>query len=185
LVCAAGSHLDTERAVVNALSELGPIVVDLAGRYPQDAERARQMVADPTLVSHMPDHTTLYGAPDAFDRLDFLTTGTDVRSLADLRARRDGMFGHADLADDLNEVLGRYLDSGLDVIVVDQTTDEHRAGGFACVKVLIPGTVPMTFGYHNRRVDGLPRLYDIPHRLGYRSRPLLHDELNPHPHPFP
>jgi ribosomal protein S12 methylthiotransferase accessory factor len=95
------------------------------------------------------------------------------------------MFGHADLVDDLNEVLGRYLGSGLDVIVVDQTTAEHRAGGFACVKVLIPGTVPMTFGYHNRRVDGLPRLYDIPHRLGHRSRALLHDELNPHPHPFP
>jgi ribosomal protein S12 methylthiotransferase accessory factor len=127
----------------------------------------------------------LYGAAEAFDRLDFLTAGTDVRSQADLRAHRAGMFGHADLVDDLNEVLGRYLDSGLDVIVVDQTTAEHRAGGFACVKVLILGTVPMTFGYHNRRVDGLPRLYDIPHRLGYRSRTLLHDELNPHPHPFP
>src|SRR5262249_42167249 len=82
VVCAAGSHLDTERAVVNALSELGPIVADLVARFPQDADRARRMVADPTLVSSMQDHSTLYGAPEAFDRLDFLTTGTDVRDLA-------------------------------------------------------------------------------------------------------
>src|SRR5262249_42286703 len=149
---------DTERAVVNALSELGPILVDRVARFPQEADQARRMVTDPTLASTMHDHSALYGAAEAFDRLDFLTTGTDVPSLADLRAHRAGMFGHTDLVDDLNEVLGRYLDSGLDVIVVDQTTAEHRAGGFACVKVLIPGTVPMTFGYHNRRVDGLPRL---------------------------
>jgi ribosomal protein S12 methylthiotransferase accessory factor len=185
MVCAAGSHLDTERAVVNALSELGPILTDMIARYPQEADQARKMVTDPTLVATMHNHSTLYGTPQAFDRLDFLTTGTDVRNLADIRASRHDMFGHADLTDDLNEALGRYLNSGLDVIVVDQTTDEHRAGGFACVKVLIPGTVPMTFGYHNRRVDGLPRLYNIPHKLGYRSRPLHHDELNPHPHPFP
>jgi len=185
MVCAAGSHPDTERAIVNALSELGPILTEMITRFPQDADKARQMVTDPTLVATMHDHSTIYGAPQAFDRLDFLTTGTNVHSLADVRARRHGMFGHADLTDDLNEALGRYLNSGLDVIVVDQTTDEHRAGGFACVKVLIPGTVPMTFGYHNRRIDGLPRLYNIPHRLGYRSHTLLHHELNPHPHPFP
>jgi ribosomal protein S12 methylthiotransferase accessory factor len=86
MACAAGSHLDTERAVLNALSELGPIVVDLVARFPQEADQARRMVADPTLVSHMHDHTALYGAPEAFDRLDFLTTGTDVRGLADMRA---------------------------------------------------------------------------------------------------
>jgi len=185
MACTGGSHPDTERAVLNALSELGPLIVDLAARSSEEADQARRMVTDPTLVTTMHDHTALYGVPEAFDRLDFLTTGTDVRSLADIRAHRHGMFAHADLADDLNEALGRYLHSGLDVIVVDQTTDEHRASGFACVKVLIPGTVPITFGYHNRRVDGLPRLYNIPHRLGYRSRPLRHDQLNPHPHPFP
>jgi len=68
---------------------------------------------------------------------------------------------------------------------VDQTSPEHRAGGFVCVKVIIPGTLPMTFGHHHRRVDGLPRLATVPHRLGYAARPLAPSDLNPHPHPFP
>lgn len=43
----------------------------------------------------------------------------------------------------------------------------------------------MTFGHDLRRVDGLPRLYEVPRRLGHRNQPLTPDEINPHPHPFP
>jgi ribosomal protein S12 methylthiotransferase accessory factor len=185
VACAGGSHLDPETAVLNTLSELGPILADVVRRFPGEAGEARRMVADPTLVTRMSDHSLLYSAREAFGRLDFLTTTTGVRGLADMHAHTRGAFGNADLREDLGEIIRRYLDSGMDVVVVDQTTPEHRAGGFACVKVIIPGTVPMTFGHHNRRVDGLPRLYEVPHRLGYRPRPLSPDELNPHPHPFP
>ena len=85
-------------------------------------------------------------------------------------------FRNADLRDDLQAVIDRYLGTGLDVIVVDQTTPEHRAGGFSCAKVIIPGTLPMTFGHHHRRVTGLPRLYEIPRMLGYHP-----DRLDPTP----
>jgi ribosomal protein S12 methylthiotransferase accessory factor len=77
------------------------------------------------------------------------------------------------------------LDLGLDVLVVDQTAPEHRAGGFACVKVLVPGALPMTFGHDLRRHHGIPRLAEVPRRLGYRDRPLPPEEVNPYPHPFP
>ena len=90
-----------------------------------------------------------------------------------------------DLSDDLREALKRFLDNGMDVIVVDQTTPEHRVGGFSCVKVLVPGSMPMTFGYHHRRTVGLPRLGSVPTLLGHRREPLAHKELNQHPHPFP
>jgi ribosomal protein S12 methylthiotransferase accessory factor len=183
--CAGGAHPDPERAVVQALSEVGPQLVGLLRRFPDEADQARRMAADPDLVRNLPDHTLLYGAYETFDRLDFLTASTAVRSLADMHAHTRGAFGNADLRDDLIEALRRYLDTGMDVVVVDQTTPEHRAGGFACVKVFVPGTVPITFGHHHRRLDGLPRLYEIPHRLGYQPRPSTHDELNPHPHPFP
>jgi ribosomal protein S12 methylthiotransferase accessory factor len=91
----------------------------------------------------------------------------------------------ADLRDDLVDLLWRYLDNGLDVVVVDQTTPEHRGVGLACVKVIVPGMLPMTFGHHARRVVGLPRLYGVPYRLGYRSAPLTTADVNPHAHPFP
>ena len=90
----------------------------------------------------------------------------------------------ADLLAALRHVTGRYLDEGLDVVVVDQTAREQEAVGLTSVKVLIPGLLPMTFGHRNRRVD-LPRLRELPVRLGHRAEPLARGEINPYPHPFP
>ncbi|MFI6596580.1 TOMM precursor leader peptide-binding protein [Nonomuraea sp. NPDC050536] len=156
MVCAAGAHLDPEKAVMGALSELGPLLADLIRRYPDDADRALQMVKNPDLVETMHDHSTLYGADAAFDRLSFLTEGTATRALPDMPY----------ITEDLPEILARFPD----VVVVDQTTPEHRARDFSCVKVLVPGAIPMTFGHHHRRTAGLSRLPAAP---------------NPHPHPFP
>jgi ribosomal protein S12 methylthiotransferase accessory factor len=183
VVCAAGSHLDPERAVENALSELGPILASTVDTFADRRERARQMVADPLLVRTMEDHSTVNADAGAFDRFGFLLGSTKVRSLADIATPHE--YRNTDLRDDLQSVIGRYLGTGLDVIVVDQTTDEHRAGALSCVKVIIPGTLPMTFGHPMRRVEGLPRLYDVPRLLGYRPDRLDADSVNPHPHPFP
>ncbi|MCP3801373.1 TOMM precursor leader peptide-binding protein [Allokutzneria sp. A3M-2-11 16] len=181
VVCAAGSHPDPERAAENALSELGPILSALVEAFPEQARRARAMAADPELVADMPDHALASGDPSAFARLDFLVSSARRSTFADLPRG----FGNADLTDDLRELVGRYLADGMDVVVVDQTTPEHAAGDLACVKVIIPGTLPMTFGHRFRRVDGLPRLREVPHRLGMSDRPLTAEEINPDPHPFP
>ncbi|MBP2327942.1 thiazole/oxazole-forming peptide maturase SagD family component [Kibdelosporangium banguiense] len=133
------------------------------------------MAADSTRVTVMSDHALLYAHPDTFSRLDFLTGSAKTRAFA-----ASAPSGNPDLRADLTKLINRYLETGLDVIVVDQTTLEHRAGGFTCVKVLIPGTVPMTFGHANRRTANLPRLHTVPPRLG--SQP---SGINPHPHPFP
>jgi ribosomal protein S12 methylthiotransferase accessory factor len=183
VVCAAGSHLDPERAVENALSELGPILASLIATYPEEGKRARDMVGDPWLVKAMADHSIVNGDITAFHRFDFLAESTQVHSFADIS--QPSVHRNADLRDDLRSMIDRYLETGLDVIVVDQTTPEHRAGGLSCVKVIIPGTLPMTFGHHVRRIDGLPRLYEVPRLLGYRPDPLDRHSVNPHPHPFP
>jgi ribosomal protein S12 methylthiotransferase accessory factor len=180
-LCAAGAHPDLERAVLGALRELGPILANLITTFPGNADRARDMLADPARVTTMADHSTLYGAHEAFERLGFLTTTPHIRDLAEVTPQ----FRHDDLRDDLTQALHRYLDRGMDVLVVDQTGPEHRAGGFRCVKVLVPGTAPMTFGHIHRRTEHLPRLRYLPHLLGHRSAPLRPAELNPHPHPFP
>jgi ribosomal protein S12 methylthiotransferase accessory factor len=187
LACAAGAHLDPELAASGALSELGAILIDLIRRYPDVAERGRAMVGDPSLVVTMEDHSVLYANHEASSRLDFLTQAAQVRDFADIR-RRHGVadaFRNIDLTDDLTQVVRRLRRHGLDIVVVDQTTPEHRAGGFSCVKVIMPGMLPMTFGHDNRRIDGLPRLFEVPERLGYRDRALLPQDVNPHPHPFP
>jgi ribosomal protein S12 methylthiotransferase accessory factor len=141
------------------------------------------MAADPNQVRVMADHSVAAAHPSVFDRFGFLTGTTRTRTFAEMAATAG--FGSADLRDDVTEMVDRYVGAGLDVIVVDQTTPEHRAGGFVCVKAIVPGTLPMTFGHGYRRIDGLPRLYDVPRRLGYYDRPLRRGEVNPHPHPFP
>lgn len=179
-LCTAGAGLDPERALLNAMNELGPILVDVIRRYPEEEAHNAEMVRDPLKVVTMPDHSGLYAHPDAFGRFSFLFGGPTIGIEAvggdnRLRADRD------DLAVDLAAAVARVGDA----FIIDQTTPEHRAGGFSCVKVLVPGAVPMTFGYRNRRVDGLPRLRELPRRLGRLNRDLRSNELNPYPHPFP
>ncbi|MGP3929393.1 TOMM precursor leader peptide-binding protein [Nonomuraea sp. KM88] len=183
LACAAGSHPDPVRAVRNALTELGPGTRSLLARYPGQEARARTMAADPRQVREMEDHALVYGDPGTAGRLSFLTDSPGRRTLAEMPQITE--YGGTDLRDDAMNAARRYLDRGMDVIVVDQTAAEHRAAGLVSVKVIVPGTLPMTFGHDHRRVDGLPRLYEVPRLLGHLDRPLRADEVNPHPHPFP
>ncbi|MFC5826037.1 TOMM precursor leader peptide-binding protein [Nonomuraea insulae] len=177
-VCAAGAHPDPEHALASALAELGPGIESLAHGY--DAGRAARLLAEPERVREMDDHGLLHGHPDAFRRLAFLPVEGPPRPIARKRwPARD------DLTGDLAELVGRYLATGLDVITVDTTGPELRAGGFACAKVLVPGTASMTFGHRFRRTHALPRLLRMPRLLGHRDRDLLPGELNPDPHPFP
>ncbi len=183
MVCAAGAHLDPERALEGALLELARQLQHACHGYGQDRDRILAMVADPSNVREMADHAPLYYAPESFERLAFLLDTPRRQTFRE--AFRGGHEPSADLSTDLHETIGRYLDTGLDVIAVDQTGPEHAIEQFACAKVIVPGAVPMVFGYDNRRIHGLDRLYRVGHELGYHPRPLTHAELNPHPHPFP
>ncbi|GGS80314.1 SagD family biosynthesis docking scaffold protein [Planobispora rosea] len=163
---AAGSALTLEKATMNALSELGPLLADVIRRYPQQRERAQAMVRDPEEVVTMHDHSILYAAPEAADRLDFLIGRADGPKAGFGTDRFTG----DDLTADLRAMIDAVLAAGMDVVVVDQTTPEHLAGGFRCVKVLVPGALPMTFGHRHRRLGNLPRLETV---------------RTTDPHPFP
>lgn len=91
-----------------------------------------------------------------------------------------------DLSGLLTRTVARLARAGLEVITVDQSEPGLRERfGLHCVKVVVPGALPMTFGHVNRRTLGLSRLLDVPHRLGRTARPVHHGELPLHPHPFP
>lgn len=180
-VCAAGAHPSLEKAALNALSEIGPFLNDFITRFPQLAQDAERMVDHPELVQTMADHSTYFGAPRMRHQLDFLDAGPTV-SFAESE-RRPGQFMHTSMKGDVEEMVDRFLAEGQDVIVVDQTTNEHRAAGLSCVKVLVTDSLTMTFGHHLRRTDGITRLETVPARLGLRSFSSPDEPVLPHPFP--
>ncbi|TVY02002.1 TOMM precursor leader peptide-binding protein [Cohnella terricola] len=168
LFCAGGAHLDPVRAAKSAILETAGNIVYASEELARNEETHRAMLTDPDLVTRMEDHVLLYGNPEAEERLSFLLDRNDPpRSFTEEFGSK--VF-NADLTDDLKDVLNRFRTLQLDVIVIDQTAPEIRGNGLYCVKILIPGMLPMSFGHRMVRLSGLKR---------------APTELNPFPHPFP
>ncbi|HWO95046.1 MAG TPA: TOMM precursor leader peptide-binding protein [Bacillus sp. (in: firmicutes)] len=183
IICAAGAHPDPVRAVKSAVHELAGMMLTLDEKLEANREEYVRMLQDSSLVQKMDDHGMLYGLPQAEERLQFLLD--DNRPLQTFDEAFKWKAGNKDLTDDLKDILQVFRRLNLDVIVVDQTTPETVRNGLYCVKVLIPGMLPMTFGHHLTRVTGLERVLRVPMELGYAKQPLTLEQLNPHPHPFP
>ncbi len=179
-VSAAGAHPRAAAAAFAALCELGPMLESVNQRFPGERDRAGRMAEDPGLVRVMADHALLHAHPAARDRLDFLLAPGRVREFDAAFCPADRVIGTSDLTADLAAFVARFADLGLPVVVVDQTTDEHRATGLHCVKTIVPGLLPMTFGHRFRRLDRLPRLRSVPAALGFGAATVTAD-----PHPFP
>jgi len=183
--CVASADPHPEQAFAKGLRELTIALSVAPQRYQEGRTAAAEMLKNPDAVKGMPDHSLLYYQPEAFARFDFLFHAPQYTFQEAFRTSyTEPLLAHNDLRDDLNVLIEHYLTLGTDIVVVDQTAPECEADGLRCVKVLMPGMLPMTFGHPYRRTTGLPRLYEVPYRLGYADRPLTDAELNPHPHPF-
>jgi ribosomal protein S12 methylthiotransferase accessory factor len=183
LICAAGAHPDPVRAAKSAIFELAGMMLTLDEKAEQNREKYVEMLDNPSLVRQMEDHCMLYSLRESEERLQFLLD--ENRPLRTFGEEFNWHEKYDDLTDELKHLLRLFHARNLDVIVVDQTTPEISQNGLHCVKVIIPGMLPMTFGYDLTRLQGLGRVLTVPMELGYRKHPLTYKELNPHPHPFP
>lgn len=183
IICAAGAHLDPIRAVKSAVHELAGMMLTLDDKFEANRHEYERMFQDSSLVRKMDDHGMLFGLRETEERLQFLLDGN--RPLRTFEEEFKSSNHSADLTEDLQNILQELHRLNLDVIVVDQTTPEIKRNGLHCVKVIIPGMLPMTFGHHLTRVTGLERVLRVPMELGYVKQPLKLEQLNPHPHPFP
>lgn len=183
LICAAGAHLDPVRAAKTAVHELAAMMQTLDEQFEKNRVQLLKMLSNSSLVRKMDDHGMLYGLPEAEERLQFLLN--ENRAEQTFAEAFKWKSGHKNLTEDLKDILHKFNELKLEVIVVDQSTPEIKRNGLYCVKVLIPGMLPMTFGHHLTRITGLERVLRVPMDLGYRSQPLKIEQLNPYPHPFP
>ncbi|MEU2998543.1 TOMM precursor leader peptide-binding protein [Streptomyces sp. NPDC006995] len=211
----AGAGLDPEAALAGALCEIATDAVNLQGRTERDEQRLRAMATDFAKVEALHDHPLAYGIPEMGDHADFLlgapgSVRPPARSFDDLyasdpasgsgrgrgggsRGRGGGSRGGAHpvlpVSDDLSEDLRRCVDAvaaaGFDVVVVDQTMPEQRDLGLRTVSVIVPGLLPIDFGWTRQRALGMPRLRTALREAGLRTADLTDADLNPAPHPFP
>ncbi|MFG2297764.1 YcaO-like family protein [Streptomyces sp. NPDC048603] len=151
----AAAHPDPAEAVRAAVAELAPLVLgDVVAPSP---ERARLLRTDRWNVTDLDHHIEWYSVPEAAGAFEPYLTGPSV-PLAEAFPRSP-LLGAATLGQARRRLLGLLADAGMDeVLVVDQTGREHRAAGLRAVRVLVPGSVPLAFGFAHQRVLGLPRL---------------------------
>ncbi|MEE1926716.1 TOMM precursor leader peptide-binding protein [Streptomyces sp. TRM 70351] len=185
----AGAGLDPESALDSALCEIATDAVNLVGRTRRDEAGLRAMAEDFDKVTSLHDHPLVYGIPRMGDHADFLLRQPKPRPAVDVAALAwpdaDGTHVSDDLRTDLLRAVGAVTAAGFDVVVVDQTLPEQRALGLHTVKVLVPGLVPIDFGWARQRARHLPRTRTAPRQAGLRAHDLTAADLNPAPHPFP
>lgn len=186
----AGAGLDPESALAGALCEIATDAVNLQGRTERDEVRLRAMATDYDKVAALHDHPLAYGIPEMGNNAHFLigepgAPRPPVRSLA--QAYGDGSLPPVsdDLRDDLDRCVRAVTDKGFDVVVVDQTMPEQRDLGLTTVSVLVPGLLPIDFGWTRQRALGMPRLRTALREAGMRDHDLTDADLNLAPHPFP
>jgi ribosomal protein S12 methylthiotransferase accessory factor len=181
----AGASLDPESALSSGLSEIATDAVKLRRMASYQGDRLREMAADRERVEGLHDHPMLYALPEMAHHADFLLGGgRERRSLAET-FRGDVLAPGRDLGEDVRRCVDAVAAAGFDTVVVDQTAPVQRDLGFHTVKVLVPGLVPIDFGWARQRARHLPRTRTALRDSGLRHRALRPDELNPAPHPFP
>ncbi len=92
---------------------------------------------------------------------------------------------NADLRDDVRYLVELLAGRGFDTIAVDQTAPEQRAAGLASVRVIVPGLLPIDFGWSRQRALTMPRLRTAYRQAGWREHDLAPADLHLVPHPFP
>ncbi|MFG2845914.1 TOMM precursor leader peptide-binding protein [Kitasatospora sp. NPDC048296] len=183
----AGASLDPEAALWAGLCEIATDAVNLRSRTAREEPRLRAMAEDFDQVRVLHDHPLLYGLPEMARYADFLLDRPDGQGEPAPPGRlAEGSLGPSDdLREDLRRCVDAVAAAGFDVVVVDQTMPEQRASGLHTASVLVPGLLPIDFGWRRQRALTMPRLRTAPRAAGLRERDLRADELNPAPHPFP
>ncbi|WP_406070689.1 TOMM precursor leader peptide-binding protein [Micromonospora sp. NBC_01638] len=187
LAFGGGASLDPQAAITAALCEIATDSVMVRIRAGADEPRLRRMVTDFSQVQGLHDHPLLYGLPEMARHAAFLLRrGPRPVPMAQLYERdRPAPPVTADLRDDLEHCLKTVTAQGFDVIAVDQTTPEQRDLGLATASVVVPGLLPIDFGWLRQRAPHARRLRTAFRTAGLLDRDLRDAEIHSVPHPFP
>jgi ribosomal protein S12 methylthiotransferase accessory factor len=182
----AAAGFDPADTVEAALSEVLTYIPHLPYQVTERLAELEAMERDFTKVLHLKDHAQLYGLPSmARHAAEYLEPAGVLpleEAFADWQPLRPRT---GDLLDDLGCLRDRLTGAGYDVIAVDQTTPEQHRMGLHTVSTIVPGLLPLDFGWSRQRALTTPRLRTALHVAGRRADDLPEAEIKAVPHPFP
>jgi ribosomal protein S12 methylthiotransferase accessory factor len=184
---AAGASLDPETAVEAALAEVLTYIPHMPRQVRRRRAELQAMVHDYSLVRQLVDHCGLFGLPQMREHAASYLDQRDLAAMRDLYPDDPpgAVGGQTDLLADLRHCQQELVGAGFDVIMVDQTTPEQDRMGLHSVCTIVPGLLPIDFGWSRQRALRMPRLRTAYRRAGWRSTDLTDAELRRVPHPFP
>jgi ribosomal protein S12 methylthiotransferase accessory factor len=183
----AGAGFDPEAALEGALSEVLTYIPHLPRQVRERQGQLDAMAEDFTKVLHLKDHAQLYGLPRMTQYAGGYLEPAGVRPVRevyrDWEERDRPRTG--DLLDDVLFCREELVRAGHDVIVVDQTTSEQERIGLRTVSTIVPGLLPIDFGWTRQRALLMPRMRTALRRGGLRTTDLTDAQIHRVPHPFP
>lgn len=184
----AGASLDPEAAIAGALCEIATDAPNARMRTTNHRERLELMVEDHDRVLALHDHPLLHGLPRMAAHSDFLLRADGpLLDVADRfsRQRPRPRPSDDDLGQDLSQLVQQVAAAGFDVVAVDQTMATQRSLGLHTANVVVPGLLPVDFGWMRQRAVRMPRMLTARHHAGLDPEPLRSSDLTPAPHPLP
>ncbi|WP_103531409.1 TOMM precursor leader peptide-binding protein [Streptomyces sp. SM11] len=182
----AAAGFDPADTVEAALSEVLTYIPHLPYQVAERRAELEAMERDFSKVLHLKDHAQLYGLPSmARHAAEYLEPAAVLpleETFADWQPLRPRT---GDLLDDLRLLRDRLTGAGYDVIAVDQTTPEQHRMGLHTVSAIVPGLLPLDFGWGRQRALAMPRLRTALRAAGRRADDLPEAEIKAAPHPFP
>jgi ribosomal protein S12 methylthiotransferase accessory factor len=176
-VIGLGAGLDPVAAAAKACLEVCQGRPGEAMRSRRDPPHQRLCAFDD--VHDTMDHSALFSMGHMLGELEFLlSSAASPERLDDLPDRSTGT-----VAGDLERCLEALEEVGSKVVYVDVTTPDIAQLGLRVARTIATELQPTHFGYGHERLGG-NRVFDLPARLGYSSRRLIEDDINPCPHPL-
>ncbi|MFI1225760.1 MULTISPECIES: TOMM precursor leader peptide-binding protein [unclassified Streptomyces] len=182
----AAAGFDPADTVEAALSEVLTYIPHLPYQVTERRTELEAMEQDFGKVLHLKDHAQLYGLPSMARHAAEYLSPVAVLSLEETFADWQPLRPRTgDLLDDLRLLRDRLAGAGHDVIAVDQTTPEQHRMGLHTVSTIVPGLLPLDFGWSRQRALAMPRLRTALRAAGRRGDDLPAAEIKAVPHPFP
>lgn len=165
--CAACSRFDAYEAAEHALMEVEASVLARLQNGPSAA-------VTPKEVSMPQDHGALYEQPRYFRRAEFMAAKGDVRSFRMMGEQGAHTWG---------ELMDRITRLSAQLITVPLNIPQTRGGnnGLHIIRSVVPGLVPMTFGY-GQIPGGMRRIAEIART--FAGKEMTYRDLPRFPHPF-